>query len=409
MSRVIILGGCGAVGSVAAKTLAGRTEFDQVRIADLDSPRAEALCEQLRGDGAVAELEHWHVDVSDAVSLSRALEDVDLIVNCTGPFYRFVRGILSMAIEKRVDYIDVCDDVDVTLDILEWHERAKAAGVRAVIGLGSSPGSTNLIAKYAAEQLLDETDAIDIYHAHGGEKVEGAGVVAHRFHCMSIDVPMYLDGALKHVRFFEPEGQALQQEVDFGALGEAVRVYPYPHPEQVTLPKHIKTRQVTNRGTVLPASYYELTKDICALGLGEDRAVEVNGSEVSARDFAIAYILQRREELLAADGPEQQCGCVKIVVSGKRAGKDHRYVFTMSSNSEALGEGTGIPVAVGAVLMQRGRVTEKGVLPPEACVDPLDFIGVVNEVLPKGRAEGSYQGVQIESIDADGNVEHMSL
>ena len=64
--------------------------------------------------------------------------------------------------------------------------------------------------KLAHDSLLDETDSVDIFHAHGGEKVEGAGVIGHRFHCMSIDIPMFLDGQLKYVKYFEKEGIALK-------------------------------------------------------------------------------------------------------------------------------------------------------------------------------------------------------
>ena len=73
-------------------------------------------------------------------------------------------------------YVDVCDDVDVTHEISDMDEAAKRAGMTAVIGMGSSPGATNLLAKFAADNLLDETVSIDIFHAHGGEPFEGAGM-----------------------------------------------------------------------------------------------------------------------------------------------------------------------------------------------------------------------------------------
>jgi len=63
--------------------------------------------------------------------------------------------------------------VDVTIDILNMDNQAKKVGILAVIGMGNSPGISNLMGKFAAENLLDETDAIDIFHAHGGEPIEG--------------------------------------------------------------------------------------------------------------------------------------------------------------------------------------------------------------------------------------------
>lgn len=57
---------------------------------------------------------------------------------------------------------------------------------------------------------------------------------------------MFLDGRLQYVKYFEPDGIALRQTFDFPVLGGGIMLYPYPHPEQITLPKHLKVRQVTN-------------------------------------------------------------------------------------------------------------------------------------------------------------------
>lgn len=37
-------------------------------------------------------------------------------------------------------------------------------------------------------------------------------------------------------------------DINFPLLGDRIPVYPYPHPEQVTIPKYINLKQVTNRG-----------------------------------------------------------------------------------------------------------------------------------------------------------------
>jgi len=157
-------------------------------------------------------------------------------------------------IEERINYIDVCDDVDVTLEILDWDKKAKDAGILALIGMGSSPGATNLIGKFGS-QMLDETDSIDIFHVHGGEPFEGEGVIGHRFHCMTIDCPMFLDGELKYVKYFEPSGIALRQSYDFPILGE-IPLYPYPHPEGVLGTPYLIIRSVARGG----GSYRDLQK-----------------------------------------------------------------------------------------------------------------------------------------------------
>jgi saccharopine dehydrogenase (NAD+, L-lysine-forming) len=71
-----------------------------------------------------------------------------------------------------------------------------------------------------------------------------------------------------------------------------------------------------------------------------------------------------------------------------------------------LGEGTGIPAAMGVVLLARGKVDAKGVLPPEGCVDPADFIALAADFIPRGK-EGSKDGgtkIFVETVAADGSV-----
>jgi saccharopine dehydrogenase (NAD+, L-lysine-forming) len=408
MSTVIVLGGCGAVGSVVVKTLADQDIFSRIIIGDINEHRAREIASAIRPDKISA----IRVDAENPQSINAAIQGCDLVVNCIGPFYKTVKTILKTVIDAKINYVDVCDDVDVTLEILEMDAAARLAGVTALIGMGSSPGATNILAKFAADNLLDETDAVDIFHAHGGEPVEGEGVIGHRFHCMRIDIPMYLDGRLKYVKFFEEDGIELRRTFDFPAIGDNIPVYPYPHPEQVTIPKHIRLRQVTNRGTVLPNEYYNLTKDICQIGLTSREPVRVREQTVIPYDFAIAYIIQQREKILKETQFGQQRGCCSVVVKGKKDGKKLEYRFHMASKSQALGEGTGIPAAMGAILIQQGKISQKGVFPPEGCVNPVDFIDLITRIMKldkNKKGTESFSGVIVQKVDEDGNIETIDI
>ena len=404
MSRVTVLGGCGAVGRVAVKTLAAHEAFDEVVIADRARERAEAMAAEL-GDGVTARA----LDVEDGAALRRAVGDGDVVLNCTGPFYKYEKPILEAVIDAGVNYVDVCDDVDATYDALALDEAAKKAGVSALLGCGSSPGVTNLLARFAADHLLEQTEAVDIYHAHGGEPIEGEGVIAHRFHCMSIDVPMYLEGQLEQVGFFSEAGLALRERVSLHLLGDDIEVFPYPHPEQVTIPQHLSLRQVTNKGTVLPEAYYHLILEMVRLGLHTTEPLSVKGQTVVPYDVAIAWILKERDRILKEVRFGAQRGCVKVVVRGRKRGEPRGYVFSMASVDQALGEGTGIPAAMGAILMLGGQVQGPGVAPPEACVNPLDFLALIAPVLSSSKQQGSYEGLRVEQIDAQGQVETVDL
>ncbi|MFH1435481.1 MAG: saccharopine dehydrogenase NADP-binding domain-containing protein [Pseudomonadota bacterium] len=407
MEKIMVLGGAGAVGSVAARTLASKAYFSHIVIGDINVEQAEEIAGEMQSPIVSVQ----KVDVMDPDGLRDAIRDCSVVLNCSGPFYRFAVPVLEAVIDTGVNYVDICDDVDVTLDVLRMDGAAIRSNVKALIGMGSSPGVTNLLAAFAADTLLDRTDSIDIFHAHGGEPVEGEGVIAHRFHCMSIEIPMFLDGKRTYVKYFSDEGRALRQTFKFPVVGE-VPLYPYPHPEQVTLPNHIRCKQVTNKGTVLPGEYYDLIKDICRLGLHSREPLDVGGRKIAPYDVSVAFLLKERERILKETEFGPQRGCVSIIVKGMRHREYREYRFHLASLSQALGEGTGIPAAIGAILMQTGRVRGKGVMPPEACVDPADFLAMVPEVmkLDKEKEGGkTFGGVVIEQVDEEGNVTKLDM
>jgi len=115
MSKIIVLGGCGAVGNVVVRALARHPAFDEVVIGDFNIKRAEEIAAEL-GNGITA----VKFDGNDVASIKAAIKGCDMVMNCVGPFYKTVKTILSTVIEAGINYVDICDDVDVTLEILEW-------------------------------------------------------------------------------------------------------------------------------------------------------------------------------------------------------------------------------------------------------------------------------------------------
>jgi saccharopine dehydrogenase (NAD+, L-lysine-forming) len=407
MAKTVVLGGCGAVGSVVVETLAKRDTFSEIVIGDMNAAKADQLVSDCG-----SKVSFVPVDATDAKQIKGAVTGSDLVINCVGPFYSTVNTILEAVIEAGIDYLDICDDPDVTLDILDMDEKAKKANITAVIGMGGSPGFTNLLAKLVSDELLDETEAIDIFHTHGGEVIEGPGVIGHRFHAMSIDIPMFLDGELKYVKYFEEDGMALRQTFDFPTIGKDIPVFPYPHPEQLTLPRYIKTKRVTNLGSVLPIEYYRLTSELCRIGLTSKDPLEVKGQQVVPYDFAVAFIIRERERILKETNFGHRKGALSVVVRGKKDGKFREYRMHGVSTKQGLGEGTGFPCSVGAILMQEGKVTGKGVIAPEGCIDARQFFDLyipISGLEDKDAGKAGETSFVFEEVDEKGNVKPFDL
>ena len=144
--KIIILGGCGAMGSEATRDLARTSDFEEIVIADADVARAEALAEEL-GRGRVRAIQ---VDATNEAALTQSLRRFDVVANCTT--YHFGLIATRAAINAGVNYLDL-GGLYNTPKQLDMDEDARRAGVTICLGAGATPGVTNLMARAAANQL----------------------------------------------------------------------------------------------------------------------------------------------------------------------------------------------------------------------------------------------------------------
>ncbi|MEZ5185051.1 MAG: saccharopine dehydrogenase NADP-binding domain-containing protein [Candidatus Nanopelagicales bacterium] len=407
MSRIVVLGGCGGIGSVAVRTLATADGIDELVIADVRAQDAAQAAAAFGRPGITGVA----VDATSEESLRSVMAQSDVVVNCIGPFYRFGPPVLRAAIEAGVDYVDVCDDLAPTRLMLEMDAAAKRAGVKALIGMGNSPGIANVIVRMCADQLLDQVETVNIMHVHGGEPDEGAAVIKHRIHAMVNPVPLFVDGEFVEVHQLDPDGQAFVREFTFRDVGP-MPVYPYPHPETITLPQHLPGLQrATNMGVIFPIDYFARTQDMVRAGVCSEDPLPVGDQTVVPLDVAVALIQRQRPGFLQAADVTGPGGCLAVEVGGIKDGGYHQYVFQLSSTSAGAGEGTGIPAAVGAILMLRGQVAGPGVLPPEAAVEPGGFLALAFEMMDRlgVHAGGEGGALYVEHTAPDGTVTAIPL
>ncbi|MGE5857855.1 MAG: saccharopine dehydrogenase family protein, partial [Solirubrobacterales bacterium] len=276
MAEVVVLGGAGGIGRSAVRTLAAFEDVETIVVADRDLAAAQALIDQL----ADPRLRSAAVDAGSPASLAEVLRGAHAALNCVGPFYRFGPAVLEAAIAAGVDYVDVCDDLDATQRMLEMDSAARGSGVRALIGMGNSPGLANVLVRFCSDHLLDRVDGAEIMHVHGGEPEEGAAVIKHRIHAMTNDVPLFIDGEFVSVRMLEDSALPYVREVNFPEVG-TYPAYPYPHPETITLPRHIDgLSRATNLGVVVPLEYFQLTMAAVRLGICTEEPITVDGAPV---------------------------------------------------------------------------------------------------------------------------------
>ena len=364
--RIIVLGGCGFMGSEVTRDLARTSDFEQIVIADADLERAQSLAKELGGDRVRA----MRADAANEVSLTEILRGFDVVANCTT--YHFGLIVSRAAIKAGVNYIDL-GGLFNTPRQLELDDEACQAGVTVCLGCGATPGVTNLMVRKAANQL-DQVDEVHIAFASYRAIAPSPGLLdtvldefspgSRRFFWREgefIEVPAF--SGTRRVRFAEPVGE--------------VETYYVPHSETHTIHRFIGkgVRVVDVRGT-WRAEIMQALRVFAALELTGARKTEFRGRPIPTKEFLRAHILEH----VADFGGEGECAfLLNVQVAGVRDGKRTNLEYTTRhpQRSEwgeaATAKMTGIPASIAAQKLARNEVSRKGVIAPEACFDPDSF------------------------------------
>ena len=151
--RVGVLGAAGTIAPAILADLADSAEVEAVLAIDLDRERLAATVAQYGGAKTTA-------GVADArAGLAEQIAGVDVLINTAA--YRINLDAMQACLDARCHYIDLGGLYHVTRQQLELSERFAAAGRLALLGMGSSPGKTNLMAARAVAEL-DAVEEIEI-------------------------------------------------------------------------------------------------------------------------------------------------------------------------------------------------------------------------------------------------------
>ena len=160
------------MGSAAVADLIERTDHE-VTVGDIRPAAAVAMLRRLGAPERVA-----RVDVDDPASLAGALADTEVVLNAT--YMRHNVPVTDAAISAGVHLVDLGSYYPETLEQLDRHEAALAAGCRIVPGCGVAPGLTNILARLGADRL-DTVDAIRMYSYITHPLWTSPGIVVTRF------------------------------------------------------------------------------------------------------------------------------------------------------------------------------------------------------------------------------------
>lgn len=339
--KAAVLGAGGTIAPAIVRDLAVSEEVDSILLLDLDAGRAADVA----AAHGLGKAESRSADARN--NLETQLGGVDVLVNSAS--YRINLDAMRACLEAGCHYLDLGGLYRMTGEQLRLAPEFERAGLLAILGIGSSPGKTNLMAARAVEEL--ETGAVDSIHvgAAGRDLDPPAGFSVPYALRTLIDELTLRPVALRGGEPVELEPLSPGGEVDFGdPIGAAETIHTL-HSELRTFGESFGCRECSFRLSLAP----ELLERLRELAGASNEKV----AEAAAR----------------AERPSAKTVSVHLV---EATGSDRGVRFRAVTGPHAewgLGGGvvsTAAPAAAAVRLLARGAVAARGALPPERCLDP---------------------------------------
>jgi saccharopine dehydrogenase (NAD+, L-lysine-forming) len=384
--KIVVLGGAGLMGRIAVKDLAASEGVQQVLIADRDTKLARKVVDLLPvGRDRVSVCE---VDVTDRQALVAALNGADVVLNAV--HYYFNLEVMRACLEAGTHYTDMGGLFFNTRKQLALHDEFAAAGLTAVLGMGSAPGVPNIQSRYAADRL-DTVDSIRIYDGilpPPGDDIRFGYAIPTIIDELVMPPMIFRDG-----EFVAEEPLSGEEDYWFTPPVGLLRCHLSLHSEVATLPLSFKDKGIQE--CFFKINYWGMSPDAFAkvrlladLGFAGSEPIELRGADVYPRDLLVElmadYVPPLDAFLQEADDPTQWSKEIVTEIAGTKDGRALTYRLGTLTAVGSLP--TGVAPSIVAQWLAAGRFPRTGVYPPEQAVGPEAFFaelekrGIVTQV-----------------------------
>ena len=339
--RVAVLGAAGTIAPAIVRDLADSREVADLLLLDLDEDRARAVAATHGGRRAAARR-------ADARSgLAAQLDGVDVLVNSAS--YRVNVDAMRGCLEAGCHYLDLGGLYWMTGRQLELDEELRGAGLLGILGIGSSPGKTNVMAALAVRRLGERPERIDVVAAGRDIDPPDGFSVPYSLRTLLDELTMrpvvVEDGRAQELEPLSEGGLVRLPE----PIGEAETIHTL-HSEVRTFPESFGCRRARFRLSLAP----ELLGRLRALAGATDGEIEAAAGTVLP--------------------PSPRTVSVHLVEVEGQSGRVVR-VTAVTHPVDAWGLGGGVvstaaPAAAAVRLLGRGQIDARGALPPERCLEP---------------------------------------
>ena len=369
---ILVLGASGQIGAYTVQDLVEMCGEKDVIASSRKMGNVKKAVDDLKLSKKVKLME---LDANDGSKVLETIkkEKVGSVINCA--WYQTTLGVMDACLKGGSTYTDLGGFFDTCLKQLELHKKWKDAGINATIGLGSTPGMTN-IAGAAGAKRLDVVDSIDIVCAWGNTlPVKEAGWPGYSIRTVldefTQESVQWIDGKYQKQKILGGETDAVLPD----PIGK-VKAYFIKHSEPATMGKYLNAKQVTFR-IGFPPSDMATFMTLRGLGFADEKKLDAYG--VSPLDYLTAMYQKGIADGRGAPSKEKfEYDMFRIDCAGKKDGMPKTVTyFIVTWNDPERGvssaRDTSVPPAIVGHWQHTKRIKESGVFPAEATVEPEAF------------------------------------
>jgi len=350
--RIAVLGAAGAMAQVVVRDLLEFVPEVAVTAADLrpiahPDPRVTPAT----------------LDARDEAATARLLVGHDAVLNCVT--YYFNVPIMKAALAARVPYSDLGGLYHGSIKQFALHEDFVRAGLPALLGMGSTPGITNVMAGVLARGL----DAVEALHVRVGCIDRGASG--------PLPVPYALDTvidefSLEPMVFLEGRPEAVppmsgRETIEFPPpVGRAEALYTL-HSEVAMFPRSFPELREASFKVAFEPAFTEKVRFLVELGFASREKL---AGKLSPREV----LLELAARQTTPGGEPNDGDAIRVDLRGRKDGRPverRAEMIALPHPDWKVAAGsldTGVPLSIAGQLLASRTIRTPGVLCPETAV-----------------------------------------
>lgn len=377
MSKVLIIGAGGVGGVVTHKCAQAADIFTAITLASRTESKCRAIAAQI--DYPIRTARVNADKVPELVELIDR-EKPQLVINVALPYQDLT--IMDACLVTGVDYLDTAnyEPRDTAHFEYSWQwayqDRFREKGLMALLGSGFDPGVTNVFTALAAKRYLDVVEEIDIIDANAGSHGQPFATNFNpEINIREVTAPCR---HWENGKWVESPALATKRSYDFPDGIGSMNIYRMYHEEMESLVRHIPTIRKAQFWMTFSDNYLKHLEVLQNVGMTRIDEVLFGGQKIVPLQFLKAVLPDP-----GSLGPlTKGRTCIGVVAKGIREGKRKQvYIYNICDHeacyrevkSQAISYTTGVPAAVGGIMMLTGKWHKPGVWNMEQ-FDPDPFL-----------------------------------